>query len=208
MSRRSATTRRGLVVLLALAVSGCAREPDDYQPAPRPFENRKPIVNWDLPAFRATDQEGRPVDNQDLEGKVTVVTFFFIRCTGPCPAMIQALAQVGRDAEDVEDLQLVAFTFKPEEDKVEDLARYARASRLPADRLRFLRTETAPEVRSLQENGFKAGGWDHHSANFFLIDQKGRVRRWWDARDDQERAALIHDIRTLASGKDLDHVHQ
>jgi protein SCO1/2 len=210
MTRCGTTRQLALTLALIAATAGCGQDPEAPPAAPSAaaFQNKKPIVQWELPAFTATDQRGVAVTNKDLEGKVTVVTFFFIRCSGPCPAMIQALSQVGRDAKDVEDLRLMAFTFKPEEDKVEDLERYARSWRLPPDRLRFLRTETGAEVRSLQENGFKAGGWDHHSANFFLIDQKGRVRRWWDARDDHERAALIHDIRTLAAGRKLDHVDQ
>src|SRR5207237_3140544 len=38
-----------------------------------------------VPAFRLTDQQGRPFATADLDGKVWVVDFFFSRCTGVCP---------------------------------------------------------------------------------------------------------------------------
>jgi hypothetical protein len=59
-------------------------------------------------------------------------------------------------------------------------------------------------VADLQQNAFKAGGAGHHTALFFLVDQDGTVRRFWDARDDAERALLIRDARLLLSGSSLE----
>lgn len=186
-------------LLLLVALASCGKDSEE----PPRLLNSKPVVAWDLPDFSCTDQLGRKIGKQELEGKIWVATFFFVRCTGPCPDMIRALSELAKESTDVADLRLVAFTFKPEEDTVEELSAYAKSWRADPERWHFLRAEDRETVWDLQEKGFKAGGTDHHTARFFLVDQKGRVRRNWDARDEMERASLLLDIKTLAAGEEL-----
>ena len=186
-----------LLILLACASCG-----DDAQ-VPRRSPNVKPVVAWDLPDFSCTDQLGRTIGKRELAGKIWVATFFFVQCTGPCPDMIRAHAELEKEPRDIPDVRMVAFSFRPEEDTVPELAAYAEAWRADPKRWHFLRAESGKAARDLQERGFKAGDMDHHTANFFLVDRKGRVRRWWDARNEMERASLLLDIKTLAAGEEL-----
>ena len=186
--------------LILLACAACGEAGD--QPGNR-SPNVKPVVAWDLPDFSCTDQLGRAIGKQELEGKIWVATFFFVQCTGPCPDMIRGLSELAKETRDMPDVRMVAFSFKPEEDTVSELADYAKAWRADPQRWHFLRTDSDAAAWELQEKGFKAGDMDHHTANFFLVDRKGRVRRWWDARDEMERASMLADIKTLAAGEEL-----
>ena len=121
-----------LMLLLACAACG-----EDSVESTRRSPNFKPVVAWDLPDFSCTDQLGRTIGKRELEGKVWVATFFFIRCTGPCPDMIRGLSELAKETRDIPDLRLVAFSFKPEEDTVAELAAYATSWHADPDRWHF-----------------------------------------------------------------------
>ena len=44
--------------------------------------------------FRFTNQDGQPVTDKDMEGKVYVAEYFFTNCTGICPIMNANLKKV------------------------------------------------------------------------------------------------------------------
>ena len=191
---------------LLLLLPACPdRDETPSTPADAPtFGTTKAVVRWKVGEFSGHDDCGRPIDNAKLSGKTWVATFFFINCTGPCPDMIRALKKVHDQTEDIADLRLVAFTFDPESDTVKALADYARAWKVDPHRFHFVRLGSLDEVQKLQESFNAASAEDfHHTPLFFLVDSTGHTRRFWDARADDERGHLVHDIRVLTSGKEL-----
>lgn len=75
--------------------------------------------------FAMADLDGRPVDQDALRGKPTVLFFGFTHCPEVCPTTLSTLAgaldRMGRDAD---RLNVVFVTLDPERDTPEDLRRY------------------------------------------------------------------------------------
>lgn len=201
--RKGACTMACLALLLLLPACPSEPEPTSDQRETR-FGTTKAVVEWPVGSFQGKDHLGRDFGNGTVSGKTWIATFFFIQCTGPCPDMVRALKQIHDDTKDLEDARYVAFTFDPENDTVEALAEYARHWKVDPDRFHFVRLPTKKAVQELQESFKAASAQDyHHTPNFFLVDRNGNTRRWWDARQDDERASLTHDLRRLIAGKEL-----
>lgn len=192
-----------LLAVLLVAAGGCSRRSGSDAPPgadSRPaLGGTRPVVSFPVPEFEFTSQDGEPVGRKSLLGKVWVASFVFVRCAGPCPDMTVALAKVQEATRDLPDLHMVTFTVDPERDTLEDLKRYGEKYGADFARWSFLRGPSR-EVGPLQTEGFKIG--DHsqpanHSTRFILVDKEGNIRRYYEGREDDERAALIADIRIL-----------
>ena len=184
-------------LLLVVLATGCSPKTPELPPPPKP-QAKHPVV-----AFTYSDQFKQPFGLEDLKGKVWVATFIFINCSGPCPDMTRAMQAIQRETPGLDDLHLVTFTWEPQNDTAEALHAYGKTYRANFDRWHFLRGPDEKAVSDLQEKGFLMGARDHHATYFTLVDQQGRVRRWYDARRDEERERLILDARALLAGKAL-----
>jgi len=203
MTRLLIRARTTACLALLPLLAACTES--DTAPARGPTaRTTKAIVNWKVGAFSGQDDRGRAITQADLEGNTWVATFFFIKCTGPCPDMVRALKTIHDQSRDLEDLRLVAFTFDPENDTVDALADYAKLWKVDPDRFHFVRLPTKKAVQELQAS-FKAASPEdfHHTPNFFLINREGVIRRFWDARQDDERGHLMVDLQRLSAGEPL-----
>ncbi|USO00031.1 MAG: SCO family protein [Phycisphaeraceae bacterium] len=67
------------------------------EPAPHEDDDEEnPYASFRVADFHLIDQDGLSVDQSLLDGRVTVLTFFFTSCNGPCPE----IAKVMRDIQD------------------------------------------------------------------------------------------------------------
>jgi cytochrome oxidase Cu insertion factor (SCO1/SenC/PrrC family) len=88
-----------------------------------------PPVLGALPAFRLTDQHGRPFGSQELAGRVWVASFIFTRCETVCPAVTRKMARIQDRTRNLEPaLHLVSFSVDPEHDTPERLAERAHGA--------------------------------------------------------------------------------
>jgi len=188
--------RGALIVVLVALTAGCAKEPTSTRLP-------KPVANHPVTPFVYTDQAGSSVGLEELAGKVWIATFIYVRCPGPCPGMTRAMREIQDKTRDIPDLHFVSFTWDPENDTEEVLRDYARSYRANPERWHFLRGPSAKEVATLQEEGFQMGSPDHHATYFVLVDGRGRVRRWFDARTPDGQARIIADARDLLAGRPL-----
>ena len=166
----------------------------------RDIEETVPLGN--VPEFRFTTQEGKPLTRADLLGKVWIVDFFFTRCPGPCPVMTSRMAEVSRALNKTKDVRLVSVSIDPTHDTPEVLAQYA--SRLNADPGRWIFL-TAPqkEIEDFTQRGMlqvlakDPNNVPTHSTRFLVIDREGRIRKSRNLDEPELVQKLFMDIGGL-----------
>lgn len=131
--------------------------------------------------FTMADLDGRPVDQDQMRGKPTVLFFGFTRCPEVCPTTLStlagALAKMGGDAD---RLNVVFVTLDPERDTPEDLRQYLAAF---DPRIRGLVGTSAQVARmadayhvSYRRVPTHDGDYTmEHSATVELFDRAGRM---------------------------------
>lgn len=83
-----------------------------------------PVINNNIPDFSFTDQNGRPVTERDIEGKVYVVEFFFTSCRGICPLINANMRRVYDRYKDDSGFCILSHSSMPETDSVPLLKAY------------------------------------------------------------------------------------
>jgi protein SCO1 len=161
----------------------------------------------DAPAFSLVSEQGKPVTQADLAGKVWIADFVFTRCGGSCPILSARMAALAERTRDVTELRFVSFGVDPEYDTPEVLAGYGRKLGADPARWTFLHGPR-PLVRSLIRDGFKLAVEDApadsvepilHSTRFVLVDGEGAIRGYYDGMDQPPVDQLEKDARALAA---------
>jgi len=156
--------------------------------------------------FNFTNQDGQPVTNKDVEGKVQVVEYFFTTCKGICPIMNTNMRMVYDDLKDEPDFLILSHTCQPEVDSVAQIKKYADSMKVDTKkwifltgrkdslynmaRLSYTIDDTKNPLTSI-ENDFI------HSQFFALVDKEGNVRKIYDGLKKSEVNKMIADARKL-----------
>ena len=171
-----------------------------------------------MPAFALVDQLERPVNSEDVRGRVVLADFVYTTCTDSCP-LLSSRMQAVQERLRAERLlgtrvALLSFSVDPARDTPAALRAYAERYRADPDAWRFL---TGPEkyVLPLVTQGFRlavqqiplrgaAGGQEDaagrydtmHSNRFVLIDGQSQIRAYYDglALDGEQ---VLRDVRQL-----------
>jgi len=190
--------------LLGVALALLAMRELWWKPAELP-------VLGQLPAFSLIDHEGAQFDQQRVRGRVWVASFIYTSCQGPCPLLVERLAQLRRRVAP-QQLAIVSFSVDPDTDTVEVLRAYAKAHGIEASQSWWIATGPREQVLGLIRNGFAsavereepndgaeptASGAILHSTRLMLIDTDGRIRGTYASADPGEI------IRLEAEAKDL-----
>jgi protein SCO1/2 len=154
-----------------------------------------------IPPFAFTNQKGKTITDKDVEGKIRVVDYFFSTCQSICPIMSNQLERVYKERPEV---LILSHTVDPETDTPEVLDAYATKHGAEASRWMFL-TGTKPALYEQARKGYLLdaqegnGGEEDfiHTQNFALVDQKGRIRGYYDGTDSNQVSLLITDIGFL-----------
>jgi protein SCO1/2 len=87
----------------------------------------KPKINpiGAVEPFRFTNQDGQPVTEEVLQGKVAAVNFFFTTCKGVCPKMANNLKPIYEKFKSEPQFVLLSHTCDPARDSAQVLKRYA-----------------------------------------------------------------------------------
>ena len=88
--------------------------------------------------FFFTNQDGKYVTEKDIEGKVTVVNYFFTTCRGVCPRMNNNLKDVYEKFKNEPDFVILSHTCDPERDSAAQLKRYADSMKVDTNKWIFL----------------------------------------------------------------------
>lgn len=117
-----------------------------------------PDPGWEgvtVPDFVLVDQDGREVTQSVLDGRVTLVDYFFSDCPFVCPGLTAAMLRLS-DALEGTDVQFLSVSVNPTRDTPQRLKEYG--SRYGADfsRWRFLTGDPATVERMVRDGlGFE-----------------------------------------------------
>ncbi len=201
-------SRIALVLLIAvMACKGPARKLPYY-------DTPEFTPKWEMPdartfhrirPFSLVDQQNKRFTEADMDGKITVVDFFFTSCPGICPKMTNSMGTLQKEFLTDEHIQLLSHSVTPERDSVPVLAEYARKKHVDARRWKLL-TGSKSEIYDLgrkfyfvEEDEGVSRGPDIflHTENFVLVDKQRRIRGIYNGLDGDSIQALIRDIKTL-----------
>lgn len=134
------------------------------------------------PAFKLTDQNGKPVALASLRGKVVVASFIFTECKDVCPVLPQILARVDKQlkAEEQAQVRFVGISIDPLRDTPEKLRSFMSVHGLSQERWTLLTGSSAELTKVATDYGIvakpDASGDLVHNAVYILIDGQGKLR--------------------------------
>lgn len=134
--------------------------------------------------FSFRNQQNETFTQHNLDGKITVVNFFFTTCPSICPKMMKNLKQAIQELPNPESVQVVSHSVDPETDSVLRLQEYMYENKLDAYNWHLL-TGSAKEIYHLARNSYFAEeitGLQKDSSEFlhtefvFLLDAGRHLR--------------------------------
>ena len=157
-----------------------------------------------VPPFFFTDQNGKPVTEQTVKGKIYVTDFFFTTCKSICPVMSNQLERVYKQFKTRDDFLILSHTVDPETDSLAQLAEYAMLHGVNDAHWLFL-TGEKKHLYAIARKGYllnaEEGNGDAddfiHTQNFALIDKDRHIRGFYDGTDSVEIKRLLIEIQLL-----------
>ena len=157
-----------------------------------------------VPHFTLTDQSGQPFESKSqLDGKVWVANMIFTTCNGPCPRMSSQFRKLQNELGSERDFRLVSITIDPARDTPAALATHGKNFGAKNETWTLL-TGSAADLQKLTLDTFHLARIDgnlEHGTRFALVDQKGRIRGYYDSADSGEMEKLKNDARRLLQGQ-------
>lgn len=167
--------------------------------------NEVPANFHQIPSFSLINQNGDEVTETHLDGKLTVVDFFFTTCPGICPKMTDNMSIVQEAFLDEELVQIFSHSVTPEYDSAEVLLAYADQKGIVNGKWQLL-TGKRSTIYDLGRNqyfveedlGLEKDPDDFiHTENFILIDSNRRIRGIYNGLNKSSIQQLIADVKTL-----------
>ena len=190
--------------------------PEDDLPIYQPSQLNPALVdpsamreeNHRILDFNLVNHLGDTVTLADVQGQILVVDFFFTRCATICPLMTKNLQRIhdrlGPDAP----VQLMSHSVTPVADSVSVLSAYADKHGADPELWWFLTGEKS-EIYTLARKSYFScldegdGGFQDfvHTENIVLVDDKGRLRGFYDGTDSKAMSQLFSDLEFLLEKK-------
>jgi protein SCO1/2 len=156
--------------------------------------------------FSFVNQNGDTITQKNYEGKIYVADFFFTTCGSICPKMTTNLEDVQKAILNNPKVMLLSHTVFPEVDSIPVLKEYAIKHHVVDSKWNLV-TGDKKEIYTMARKSYlavKLGRPDQlydmvHTENFVLVDQKRRVRGFYDGTNKEEIKRLIDDINFLSN---------
>ena len=154
--------------------------------------------------FSFINQDGQPVSDKDLAGKVYVAEYFFTSCKGICPKMNNNMRLVYKALNEEPDFRILSHTCDPETDSVPKMKHYADSMAVDTRKWIFLtgRKDSLYNMARVSytiddpANNLKSLDDDFlHTQFWALVDRNGDVRKIYDGLRESEVQMLIRDAR-------------
>lgn len=181
-----------LTFLIFSLLIGCSKPSTNAPEQQTTVQNDVTDLNWQVPKFQATDQNGQPVTDETLKGKVWLTHFLFTRCPNICPPMTANLAKVQKEIQKAgTPATMVSFTVNPEYDKSDILKKFGQDHGANLTNWHFLTGYSFADIQKLVKDAFKGQVSKvdsndpntvlyNHPSQFYLVDQTGKVRKFYD----------------------------
>lgn len=158
--------------------------------------------------FSFVNQHGESITQNLIENKVFVVDYFFTTCGSICPIMTGQMKRVQATFLNEADVLILSHTVWPEVDSVGQLLQYAKEKGVVKGKWHLLTGDKSKlydmarksyfVLKPVEAEDVGDGNSDFiHTNNFVLVDQKRRIRGYYDGTDSTEVEQLIRDIRVL-----------
>ena len=152
--------------------------------------------------FNLRDSQGKSFSLENLKGKIWVADFIFTTCAGICPVMTKNMGYLQSAIMVFDNVDLVSISVNPEQDNVDELARYAKEKKANINRWHFL-TGSREDIQKLAVGSFKVGSVSEpifHSDRFILVDQEGKIRGYYEGTKVEGINRILQDINHLRKG--------
>ena len=142
-----------------------------------------------------------------MEGKITIVDFFFTSCPSICPVMSKEMERVNDMFREEPQVQIMSISIDPEYDTPEILQEYAQKHNASSDKWQFL-SGPVDETYQLARCGFILPALDGmgvpddfvHSDKFVLVDELGRIRGYYSGTNREDVDLLMLETKVLLHG--------
>ena len=154
--------------------------------------------------FAFTNQNGKLITQKDYANKIYVADFFFTTCPTICPIMTDNMVWLQEQIKDNPKVLLLSHSVTPDIDNVARLKKYALDKGV-IDAKWNLVTGDKKDIFLMARQSYlavKTGNPSEmydmvHTENFVLVDQKKRVRGFYDGTKREDVEKLLDDILFL-----------
>ncbi len=152
--------------------------------------------------FKLVNQNGDSVGLPADTAQITIVNFFFTKCTSVCPQMNAQLAKVVDAYKGNRLVKFYSISVDPESDSPEVLAKYAASYKADAKKWNFL-TGNEELIFKLAKRDFLVDAMPDtiskgniiHSPMFILVDPKKRIRGYYDSTNQEQVDKLVDEVK-------------
>ena len=185
-----------LVASLLLFVSACGNSSPIKDP-----------LNYKVQSFQYTNQDGKSVSLEDLQGDVWVANFIFTSCTTVFPPMTAHMSELqDKIAAEGLDAKIISFSVDPKIDTPEKLKEFTEPYSLSFENWSFLTGYTQNEIEDFAMKSFKTfvkkpdnNDQVIHQTSFYLVDQNGVVMKDYSGVENPPLDQMIADIKVLVN---------
>lgn len=154
--------------------------------------------------FKLTDEEGREFRFPADSPKITILNFFYTRCTTFCPAMNKQMQFLAETYGQNRILQFVSVSVDPAYDQPEVLAAFKKSLALKPNKWTFLTGQQA-FIFDLSRKDFMLDAMIDpqdskniiHAQKLVLLDPQKRIRGYYDALSKEQIDKLNDEVKVL-----------
>lgn len=168
-------------------------------------ENKElPILgNGPISEFGFLAHTGDTITQVNMQGKVSIVDFFFTSCPTICPKMKSQMLRVYDTFGGNNKVLILSHSIDPDHDTQEVLSDFAKRLEVTGNSWYFLTGEKdsiyamADKYMVMAEEDAASPGGYAHSGAFILLDSNRNIRGVYDGTREQAVDSLIRDIKKL-----------
>ncbi len=154
--------------------------------------------------FSLINQNGKTITQEDYKDKIYVADFFFTTCLTICPIMTDNMIVLQEKLKKDSEVMLLSHSVTPAIDSVAQLKKYALEKGVNDAKWNLV-TGDKKQIYALARKSYLAvkedGNGDEydmiHTENFILVDQKKRIRGFYDGTKEEDIVQLLNDIQIL-----------
>lgn len=168
----------------------------------------------DMPAvgnFSMVNQQGDTIGRDIMDGKLTVMHFFFTKCPGACPKTMEEVSRAFKEFRKNREKRVVflSFSVDPTHDTPGVLKEYGSKYGVDSTEWHLLTGDSATIFR-LMNNDLKLGALENrgqstdpidHSTYLTLLDTAGKIRSYYDGLKPEEVNRMMEHISYLVPKK-------
>lgn len=155
--------------------------------------------------FAFTNQNNQIVTQKDFEGKIYVADFFFTTCPTICPIMQDNMVIVQERFKNDPNVKLLSHTVTPDIDSVPVLKAYAIEKGVIDSKWNLV-TGDKKDIFYIARKSYLAVKTENeaemydmvHTENFILVDEKRRIRGFYDGTKTEDIKRLMEDVQFLS----------